>query len=298
MTKIDVCLNVYGKPQQTLVTLLSLLRHSGAHVDRIYLIEEARQPEDYRFEPIAEGLEAAGVGADRLVRFRPRHHLWTEPTRLRRYHRDQDYAESLRYEYGIRQTDKRRILLIHNDVLFQGDVVGAMLAEDPDCFGVGEVGQCWNCPLHYDGLCSGEHLHERLGALRYREVMASVRRHPETRTYQARRWRIHPLRPLPMPECRINEWCMLVHVELYREEVLARRAVPPLGGYFCLDIGDAWFRGMVGQGHRFKHIPIRDYLTHAYFSEAGNGHTALFSADVYAREEARAKAYLAGELGG
>jgi len=59
-----------------------------------------------------------------------------------------------------------------------------------------------------------------------------------------------------------------------------------------------WCHARGWQGHRFKHIPIRDHLTHAFFSEAGYGHTALFSAGVYAREEARAKAYPEGGLAG
>ena len=41
---VDVCINVYGKPWQTLCTLKSLMQHSGHHIDKIYLIKEHRQP--------------------------------------------------------------------------------------------------------------------------------------------------------------------------------------------------------------------------------------------------------------
>ena len=42
--KVDVIINVYGKPWQTLCTLKSLMKHSGNHIDKIYFIEEREQP--------------------------------------------------------------------------------------------------------------------------------------------------------------------------------------------------------------------------------------------------------------
>ena len=48
--KIDVAINVYGKPWQTLVSLKSLLKVSAKYIDKIYFIEENKQPfnEDIR----------------------------------------------------------------------------------------------------------------------------------------------------------------------------------------------------------------------------------------------------------
>jgi len=42
--KIDVVINVYGKPWQTLCTLKSLMINSGHHIDKIFLIKESEQP--------------------------------------------------------------------------------------------------------------------------------------------------------------------------------------------------------------------------------------------------------------
>ncbi len=39
MEKVDVVINVYGKPWQTLCTLKSLMFHSGKHIDKIFLIK-------------------------------------------------------------------------------------------------------------------------------------------------------------------------------------------------------------------------------------------------------------------
>ena len=142
MKKIDVCLNVYGKPYQTIITLKSLLKHSSQHIDKIYLIEEEKQPNDYDFELIKNE-----VNYDGLVRFKPKQFLWILITDLNLYHTDNDYKMSLRYEYGLNNTDKSHMLLIHNDVLFQKDIVGELLNKDENLFGIGRVGQCWNCPL-------------------------------------------------------------------------------------------------------------------------------------------------------
>lgn len=40
--KVDVIINVYGKPWQTLCTLKSLMKYSGKYIDKIYFIEEKR----------------------------------------------------------------------------------------------------------------------------------------------------------------------------------------------------------------------------------------------------------------
>ena len=42
--KVDIVINVYGKPWQTLCTLKTLMLHSGKHIDKIFLIRESEQP--------------------------------------------------------------------------------------------------------------------------------------------------------------------------------------------------------------------------------------------------------------
>ena len=44
MQPVSVAINVIGKPIQTALTLLSLVRHCGRHIDKIYFIEENFQP--------------------------------------------------------------------------------------------------------------------------------------------------------------------------------------------------------------------------------------------------------------
>lgn len=287
MKKIDVCLNVLGKPYQTIVTLKSLLKHSGQHIDKIYLIEELKQTKDYDFELIKKEL-----GYENLERFQPKFHLWINFTKLDMVYRNEDYRLSLRYEYGLEKTDKSHMLLIHNDVLFKSDIVGELLKEDENLFGIGSVGQCWNCPLFLESICDGNKLEKNIENLNYQDVMVFVDKRKETRTYIQVRSQINKQKPLPMPECRINEWCMLINVDLYKKEVLEKNEVVPFGGYFQMDIGDLWFRQMVDKGYKFKNFEITKHLTHAYFTDTKNGHSSLFNNDKYLSEEKDAKKYL------
>jgi hypothetical protein len=285
MKKIDVCLNVLGKPYQTIVTLKSLLKYSSQHIDKIYLIEELKQPEDYSFNLIKKELNY-----DNLIKFIPKNHLWinfTNPNLIDNI----DYRLSLRYQYGLENTDKSHMLLIHNDVLFHSDIVGKFLEEDKDLFGIGSVGQCWNCPLFLENVCNSEQLKENITKLNYDDIIKYVDKRKETRTFYQTRNKINKEKPLPLPECRINEWCMLINVDLYKKEVLENKRVTPLGGYFQMDIGDLWFRQMVDNGYDFKNFNIKEHLTHAYFSIAGNGHSSLFDSNKYQMEEVEAKKY-------
>lgn len=38
--KVDVAVNVYGKPYQTVLSILSLLKYSKNYIDKIYIITE------------------------------------------------------------------------------------------------------------------------------------------------------------------------------------------------------------------------------------------------------------------
>ena len=95
MEKIDVCVNVFGKPYQTITTIKTLLDHSSQHIDKIYIIEESAQPEDYNYDLINKC-----VNYNNLIRFKPKHHLWVNRSNFDHFHKDEDYRLSFRYEYA------------------------------------------------------------------------------------------------------------------------------------------------------------------------------------------------------
>jgi hypothetical protein len=286
MSKIDVCINVYGKPYQTILTLKSLLKHSGNLIDVIYFIEEKNQTKDYNFDFIFEK-----IGYEHIVKYTPKNHLWINKVSKQEVFSNEDLRLSLRYEYGLSNSNKKHLLLIHNDVIFHSDIVTNYMENCDEYFGIGSVGQCWNCPLSFENICSGELLEYNIRNLNHKIVSRAINKHQNTRTYLTKR-KVDIKNPLPITECRINEWCMLVNLKNYRDEVINKKSVVPIGGYFQNDIGVLWFKQMVEKGYRFKNIKGEGYYTHAYFSESSNGHSSLLDDKKYKFEENLAKKYL------
>jgi hypothetical protein len=287
MEKIDVCINVYGKPYQTLITLKSLIEHSGHLIDKIFFIEEKNQPDGYDYNTIEENLNY-----DKLIKFTPQHYLWINGSDINRAIVDENYRLSLRYQYGLENTDKKHLLIIHNDVLFTGDIISELLSKIGDCFTIGHIGQCWNCPLKSENICDSNLLESNCeNQLPYDEIINHINKHSGTRSAGHGRRFISKEKPFPMPECRVNEWCALINVDQYRKEVIPNGDVYPFGGYFGIDIADVWFKQMVDKGYKFKHYEISKLLTHGYFSEVGNGHSSTNNRPMYDRDEQRAKDY-------
>ncbi|GFK94250.1 hypothetical protein NNJEOMEG_02092 [Fundidesulfovibrio magnetotacticus] len=293
MAKIDVAINVLGKPYQTTLTLVSLLRHSWKHIDRIYLAEEAAnspgQSEGLSY--VKEKLRA------KLTVFNPRYCHWirsVDPEKLA----DDDVRLAVRYQYAWEHSDKDRLLVIHNDCHFRGDVVGAMLEAMGDAVAIGDVGACMGCPAHYAGKCGkGRHLDYRPGL---EELTALYAAHdysgphhvsPMHESLFNEKFRSHPW---PLPPCRVNEWCALVDLKAARPLTMPLGSGSPLGaitamGEYALDTGAEWFHDMHVLGLRAAHFPVEEYLLH------GCGHHSMLDPGVYRANEEKARTLLRRE---
>ena len=115
--KVDVCVNVYGKPWQTLCTLKSLIKHSGDHIDRIYIIKEKQQPYN-------ESIDWIFNYFDNLVIYEPNYYVFLH-TNID--YNNVDYRLGVRYQYAFENSDKKHLFITHNDVLYTGDIIGEML---------------------------------------------------------------------------------------------------------------------------------------------------------------------------
>ena len=248
--KVDVAINYYGKPQQTALTIASLLQQSRQHIGLIYLACEAQQPR--RDEDIM-ALVSAFPGLCEV--FRPSHY----------------------------------VLVTHNDVVYHADLVRELLsaiATGPHA-GAGLVGQCWNCPAFTAGLCSSDR-YDKLRLTYWQALRLSA----TTRSPRTYPWRVSPLHPVPLPECRLNEFACLFDTRLYRAETTPCGSSPPLGVVSRgKDLGSMWFRSMMLKGHTFANVPIFDFCTH----EAG--HPDLFDPAAYDRKERTARARLKSQYG-
>lgn len=300
--QIDLLIHVFSKPFQTALSILSLLRHSGAHIDRIYFHEEPYKSDFERnnHDPLLKYL------GDKVTRHPVSEWLGSGMLPdLERARRDADYRHCIRYQYGWEHTRKKHALIIHNDIEVTKDVVRDMLNEIGDATAIGEIGQCWWCPAGQKGLCSSERYTEYKPG--YDELM---RIYNEGMDYTQRRAYNLGLNcelrknPWPLPECRVNEWCMLVNMEKARPDTLPFGPASPLGAQLpsgaqigenwdedvFLDTGVKWFHDLNLMEHAFKDFPIEDYIIH----DRG-GRRAMSSAEIYVRNEVLAKAKLRQE---
>ena len=294
-SKVDVLINVFSKPYQTALSLLTLLRHSGEHIDKIYFHEEryVSEFERKRHEPLLEYLGA------RVVYYLLPEWLSSNVIDEKRLKEDPDYRFSIRYQYGWEQTDKKFVLLVHNDIQVTCDIVGEFLDNIGEATAIGEIGQCWWCPAGQNGLCSSERYTEYRPS--YDELM---RIYNENMDYTQRRAYNLGLReemradPWPLPECRVNEWSMLVNMEKARSVTHPFGPAVPLGAFFAsgskigenwdedvsLDTGVQWFRQLNLMGHNFADYPIENCIIHDR-----RGRVALLTPEKYVLNEISAK---------
>lgn len=289
MPQVDVAINVYGKPAQTAVTLLSLVRHSGQHIHRIWFVEERRQPFGARFDALK-----AHFG-DRLLCYRPAFWLGARSLGFRPIYRWGPLRRSVRYQVAWERSQQRLLFITHNDVLYTDDIIAAMRDRIEGSLAIGPVGQCWNCSAHYAGACSPDRFYDYRpdGAAWLRistqypgaraDRYASVMEHGST-------W--------PLPECRLNEWSALIDLQRARPVTMPFGPAIPLGASYGLDTGTQWFHDVLNMpiarvGERpVKHFDIAPYARHAWASSTGGGYPALTDKSEYDRGEAIALDHL------
>lgn len=283
MSQVDIAINVYGKPRQTAVTLLSLLEHSGMHISRIHFTRERNQPFDADFEPLLKHL------GDRAVQHVPRFWLGARPQRSKWLMHFGSYRHSLRYQHAWETSKASHLFITHNDVLYKGDIIGAMLDRINGHVAIGPVGQCWNCPASFAKRCSPERFMNYRPSHAEWQKLAQEHRGPRAAHYERV---VDPKRSWPLPECRVNEWSMLVDLERARPLTMPHGKAVPLGALYGLDIGTQWFHDVLNAGATVEHFDIAPYATHAWASGTGGGHAALSDRAAYDQEEAKAARWL------
>lgn len=269
--KVDVIVNVFGKPWQTLCTLKSLLKHSGDKIDKIFLIKEKQQPYNENIDWIYKYF-------DNLIIFTPDKYKFLH-NRINYYSKKARYR--VRYQYGIENSDKTFVFISHNDVLYTGDIVGDMLREIGGSAGIGQIGQCWNCPAQPQGVCRGELFYEWNPS--YDDVINLGLPYRRTRLSD-----IDKKNPKPLPECRLNEWACLIN-----RDIVMRECYPngnsPLIGQKGTDLGTPWFRNFHLKGYKFAHYEKNNI--HSYWASTSGGYRAQLDKKLYDSAEENAKGY-------
>lgn len=298
--KVDVAINIFAKPFQTALAILSLLDKCGRHVGTLWL----------QYEPVGCKLDTLNPYA--IVEYLVKKGIacqLSQPKRwLARKALTNDRLQSpeerscIRYEHAFERSTRRLLFIMHNDIFVLRDLLGKMKENLGDAFALGQVGQCWNCPAANAGImrdvlgqrpCTPDTYqefrptHEHLCRL-YAEAHA---RGVFARPYDSDHFRGEFERqPWPLPECRVNEWACLINLHKVRPlSVPCGEAWPPGAYRPCgecnLDIGTPFFRDLHAKGLYARHFNLHTYIDH--WVGTGNNTPAR-----YAYSEDRAKSLL------
>ncbi|TDB69217.1 hypothetical protein [Arundinibacter roseus] len=290
--KVDVSINYYGKPYQTLVTILTLWKHSAHHIDRIFLVIEKEQP--YQQYGSIRILQNALKDLPVTYYFSSSFYYHGSPPLEFLQIPEKRYG--LKYQFGLEKTDKPYHFLSHNDCLYQADLLGMMIRQveeaptEAEVAGIGMIGQCWNCPAFFSKQCDGSRFEQFKPTAS--ELLQLVENYPPPRAAIHHRLiqdgYVHPL-----PECRLNEYACLVNAEKYKALTMPKGAILPLGAsWHGSDWGAVWFYQMYHLGYKFIHFPFEPHMQHAPFSEAKSGHMSDHNRVEYFETESRARNFL------
>jgi hypothetical protein len=282
---VDVVVNVYGKPYQTAVSLWSLMKFSQKHIGKIYVILEKTQPDGFDENLLKRLL----VGLPIEYYTPPYFFGWWEGRRKGLINKIllkfKAYRYSIRYQYAWEKSKAPFLFLMHNDMLVFDDLIGHYLTKIGSHVGIGQIGQCWNCPA-FQTHCDGNRYWDfRPSAQQMVDLYAG---RPDSRA------NVHGLVGLdqgswPMPECRLNEHAALIQMSVAKPITCPNGTVQPIGIKNRIDIGISWFNGMSLAGFRMVNESYEPFAKHAWTNGTDCGHASLFDLDQYAREEEVAK---------
>jgi hypothetical protein len=277
---VDIAIQYYGKPYQTALTLHSLLRYSSHWIGRIYLTIEKKQPdgESVRLLRSLTGLLEKPVHEHHPIFHigwgHPIGHLWKSWIPA--------YRNSFRYQYAWENSQANFLLLLHNDMLFHGDLIAAYLDRINGALAIGQVGQCWNCSAAAAGLCAPDRFQDFQPS--GTELRQLYRQFPGTRQSEYARVLKGREYTWPLPECRLNEFAALIDLQQARTIPKA----PIFGAFEGLDTGSAWFWHAIRHGYRIQHLDFSPWATHAWATHPHGGKSANTNLELYDHAEAKA----------
>jgi len=288
---VDIAIQYYGKPYQTALALHSLLRHSSHWIGRIYLTIEKRQPNagdsvdllrsliSHSEKPVQEHHPLFHIGWGH-----PAGHLWKSWIPAYRY--------SFRYQYAWENSQAQFLLLMHNDMLFHGDLISAYLDRLGGALAIGQVGQCWNCSAAAAGRCDPDRFQDFQPP--ESELRQLFHQFPGPRQSEYARVLKGREYTWPLPECRLNEFAALIDLQQAR----CIPKAPIFGAFEGLDTGSSWFWHAMRHGFRIQHLDFAPWATHAWATQPKGGKSANNNRELYQRAEAKALQILREEYEG
>jgi len=272
---VDCAIPVFGRPWQTALSLLTLLRHSKQHVRRIWFEDRPGDPLRSNVKWVATVVRSAFSHVE-VVYWKCHHN---EPlVDYARAAADSLYRLDFPFQRAWEYCGDRPLVVIHNDMRFVRDELPTMLSGLwGSTVGVGRIGICHACPAHRRG-CQGGAGYESYRPS-YQELVTLIRSRPPTRMVEEI---IDPSAPWPLTECRLNEMFAVVRPSLVRHLVFPHGPIPILGEqHIRVDGGVRWFAGLCRAGFRFAH--------YEYSAVHRAGYPTVSDLDLYRAREAEAR---------
>lgn len=279
--KIDVAINSYKKPESLIYTLMTLKETAGDMIDTVYINDDrsgksvcdlyrSTEIQSY-FSPwkikVRENTKNIGICQAYIRGYYPPYMNW----KFLLKHWPRFFSskfghnkDDIRYQYALDHTDKKYLLILHDDVKFYKNVVQVYLdafENNPDLTIVGEFGQCWRC--HFQKFCSRENILAGRPPSPYWPL-----------TPNKNISKIEDFNPLKnfTYACRINEWCCMVNVKKANE--LTEKSRIFFGNmYPHSDTGAYWFAEGVRLGYKFTDPLLEnkdEYYEHAWQGFSGH----------------------------
>lgn len=279
--KVDVAINSYKKPESLIYTLMSLKQVAGEMIDTVYINDDCSGKEVcdiYRsqaiqeyFKPwkinVRENTHNIGIKQAYIRGYYPAYMNWKFFLKRWWWFFSPKYGHNrfdIRYQYALEHTDKKYLLILHDDVKFLKNVAQIYLetlVKNPDLTIVGELGQCWRC--YYRKFCNKDELNHARTSLPYWPLT------PDKEINKVDEF--NPKKGFTYA-CRINEWCCMVDVQKANENTQKTRTF--FGNmYPHSDTAAYWFAEGTKYGMKFDD-PIlgkyREYYNHGWQGFSGH----------------------------
>jgi hypothetical protein len=286
-TQVDVGIMIYGKPYQTAVSLHTLYKYSKQHINKIYVTFEKVQPFGFDMDELKGLLEGLPVVYNVSERFFGFQNLSSNSFKQKLKFLIPSYRKSVRYQYAWEEAKMPYLFLMHNDMLFSGDLIGKYLDVIGTDIAAGSIGQCWNCPAFNKSCVDQQYYDYRPTS---QELADLYKDWPHDRASSMGllgegkvSW--------PLPECRLNEFVALFNIPAARKLVFPRGKARLFGLKNSIDFGIPWFQDISHMGIKLRHTSYDTHAEHGWCSNHAGGTQSLTNESLYVREEEIAKTY-------
>lgn len=260
MEKVDVAIQSYKKPESLIYTLLSLKRYCGDSIDTVYIDDDCSADGTVEYY-LDEKLQNALAPIKLKVRVNEKRSAYTYTLMTKQLFRRKSFSEKIRllghivikrlrwmpteddirYQWAIDQTDKPYLFVVHDDIKFFDNVVELYrktLETDDKMAIVGDLGGSKRCPFGPCGeACSPEKIQRGIFPC-------------ENWPLTGKQSVFHTMLGRYKRNCRINEWCCMLRVDVARE--MTQKFGVCFGNYEGGgDVATYWFDKIIQQGYHF-----------------------------------------------